>query len=428
MQESLLHYIWQFQYFGRENLQTTAGENIIVFHPGFRNTHAGPDFSNARVRIGDLEWIGSVEIHINSSGWKHHKHDLDPAYENVVLHVVWKDDLSVTRKDSSLLPTLELQGRVEETLLLRYNKIFLNPETIPCAASIAQVNALTTLSMLEKTLTSRLETKSQNIGKTLELNNSDWEETCYQMLCRNFGFKVNSEAFLNLARAVPYKVIMKHADKLVQIEALLFGQAGLLDEPAADDYFVLLKREYNLLSQKFNLRERKMQKSQWKFLRLRPANFPTIRIAQLAALLFRQRNIFSKFIEATSYKELVTILATVQSEFWLHHYLFEKYIEEEIPPLGKMSIENLIVNTVVPIVVAYGKSKDEQELVDRAVRILQEVNSEENTIIKKWNSLGIRSKTAFDSQALLELHNNFCLRRRCLDCTIGSSLIRPVVT
>jgi hypothetical protein len=426
MQESLLHYIWQFQYFNRENLQTTNGESISVFHPGFRNSDAGPDFLNARVKIGELEWIGSVEIHIQSSGWRDHKHDLDPAYENVVLHVVWKDDFSVARKDDSILPTLELKEKVEESLLFRYNKIFLNPETIPCASSIAQVNALTTLSMLDKALMSRLENKAQVITQTLLKNNNDWEETCYQMLCRNFGFKVNADAFAILSHALPYKVIMKHADKQIQIEALLFGQAGLLDESSNDEYFILLKREYSLLSQKFNLLDKKMKKTQWKFLRLRPANFPTIRISQLAALLFRQRNIFSKFIEVESYKDLVKLLTTVQSEFWRHHYLFDKYIEENIPSLGKMSIENLIVNTVVPMLAAYGKSKDDQQLIDRAVNILQEVNAEDNMIIKKWNSLGIRSKTAFDSQALLELHNNFCLRRRCLDCTIGSSLIRPV--
>jgi hypothetical protein len=427
MQESLLHYIWQFQYFNRENLVTTSGEQITVFHPGFRNTHSGPDFSNARIKIGELEWIGHVEIHVHASGWKDHKHDSDPAYDNVVLHVVWKDDYPVVRKDKSVLPSMELMGRVDDSLLLRYKKIFLNPETIPCSSSIAQVNALTTLSMLEKALMTRLEAKTGVIIETLQENNNDWEETCYQMLCRNFGFKVNTEAFLRLAQAVPYKVIMKHSDKLLQIESLLFGQAGLLDDPFDDEYFLLLKREHSLLSQKFNLHDSKMSRAQWRFLRLRPANFPTIRIAQLAGLLFRQRNIFSKFIEARSYKDLINILATSQSEFWRHHYLFGKYIEEEIPSLGKMSVENVIVNTVVPVVVAYGKQKDDQELVDRAVRILQEVHTEDNAIVKKWNALGIPSKTAFDSQALLELHNNFCLRRKCLDCTIGSSLIRPAL-
>lgn len=425
MQESLLHYIWQFQYFDRGDLQTTSAEQLIVFHPGFRNTNAGPDFLNARIKIGNIEWIGSVEIHIQSSGWKHHKHHNDPAYENVVLHVVWQEDFSVVRKDNTLIPTLELQHKVEQSLLLRYNDLLLNPETIPCAASINKVKEITRLSMLEKSLMNRLENKAEIILKTLSQNNNDWEETCYQILSRNFGFKVNAEPFLSLAKALPYKLILKHADKLIQIEALLFGQAGLLNESIDDSYFVLLKREYALLSQKFALHDKQLDKAQWKFLRLRPANFPTIRLAQFSGLLFNQRNLFSVFIDAQSYNDLVKILITTQSEYWLHHYLFAKYIVDEIASLGKMSIDNLIINSVIPLMVAYGKAKDDQEMIDKAVRILQEVSSEDNVIIKKWSVLGIKSKSAFDSQALIELHNNFCLRRKCLDCSIGSSLIRP---
>jgi hypothetical protein len=426
MQESLLHYIWQFQYFDRNNLRTTSGDEILVFNPGHRNTHAGPDFSNARVRVGDIEWIGNVEIHIHSSGWTEHKHHLDAAYDNVILHVVWSDDKPVVHNDKSVLPTLELKGRVADELLLRYNKLLLNPEPIPCSASISNVHEITRLSMFEKALMSRLEAKAGNILQILSINNNDWEETCYQMLCRNFGFKVNSEPMFSLARAIPYRVIMKHADKLIQTEAVLFGQAGLLEESGDETYLGLLKREYHLLSQKFDLSPKKMNKAQWKFLRLRPANFPTIRLAQLAALLFSERNIFSKFIEARSGRDLVKLLSVTQSEYWTRHYLFARPIEEEIPGLGQMSVENIIVNTVVPLMVAYGKSKDDQDMVDRAVNILQEVSGEENSIIRKWNTLGIKSKTAFDSQALIELHNNFCLRKRCLDCSIGSSLVRPV--
>jgi hypothetical protein len=425
MQESLLHYIWQFQYFDHANLQTTSGENIIVFHPGFRNTDAGPDFSNARVKIGSLEWIGNVEIHIHSSGWNDHKHTADPAYENVVLHVVWKDDAPVKRKDNTPIPTFELQGRVHDSLILRYNKLLLNPETIPCSASIAQIRPITTLAMMEKALMARLESKAKMIIETFHKNNNDWEETCFQMISRNFGFKVNSEPLMALAKSVPYKFLIKHGDNLTQVEALLFGQAGFLDDETDESYFKLLKREYLFLSQKFKLQDKKLTKAQWKFLRLRPANFPTIRVAQLAGLLYTQRNIFSRLMECKAYGDLTRLLSARQSEYWQHHYLFGKPIDAEISALGKMSIDSLIINTVVPLMVAYGKSRDDQQLVDRAVGILQEVKTEENSIVKKWSTLGIRSGTAFDSQALIELHNNFCLRRKCLDCSIGSSLIRP---
>jgi hypothetical protein len=425
MQESFLHYIWQFQYFDRKDLVTTEGEQVSVFHPGYRNVHAGPDFSNARIRIGAIEWIGSVEIHIQSSGWNAHKHSSDDAYENVVLHVVWKNDTGIVRKDNSSLPTIELKNKVDEDLLLKYNKLFNNPETIPCAASVGNVRELTRLSMMEKALMQRLEKKTSEILTRLRGNNNDWEETCYQMLCRNFGFKVNTDPFLQLAHSLPYKALMKHADHIHQVEALLFGQAGFLDENIADDYFGILKREYNTLGHKFDLKDRRLNKSQWRFLRLRPANFPTIRIAQLAGLLASQKNIFSRFVTALTYSDLEKLFLNEQSDYWKHHYLFAGEFKNDIPALGKMSADNIMINTVVPLMVAYGKSKDDQELVDRAIAILQSIPSESNMITKAWDQLNISCATAFDSQALIELHNSFCLRRKCLDCSIGSSLVKP---
>jgi len=426
MQESLLHYIWQFQYFDRAQLQTTGKENITVFDPGYRNSHSGPDFSNARIRIGDIEWVGSVEIHIHSSGWNDHHHQTDPAYDNVILHVVWKEDSAILRQDSTILPTLELKGKVSDSLLMRYQKLVHNPETIPCAASIRQISEVTTASMVERALLTRLETKAGVITQMLAENQYDWEETCYQLLCRNFGFKVNGDAFLNLSKSLPYKVMMKHADKTMHVEALLFGQAGLLEEPSDDPYYKVLQREYGVLGQKFGLMDSRMSKVQWRFLRLRPANFPSIRIAQLAALLTSERNIFSRLVEASSCQELYQILGTRQSDYWLHHYVFNRYIEEEIPAFGKSSIDNIIINTVVPLIVCYGKQKDDQVFVDRALDILLGVSAEENAITKKWDMLGIKCRTAFDSQGLLELYNNYCQRRRCLDCSIGSFLVRPV--
>jgi hypothetical protein len=279
--------------------------------------------------------------------------------------------------------------------------------------------------MVEKALMNRLENKSRAIMKVLDTNGNDWEETCYQMLCKNFGFKVNADAFLSLAKSLPYKVLMKHADKPVQVEALLFGQAGMLDDETEDDYFKLLTREYQLLSQKFGLHRSKLNKSQWRFLRLRPANFPTIRIAQLAAVLSSQKNVFSKLMESTSHVELFNLLSARQSEYWQTHYVFGKDVGEKVPSVGAASIDNIMLNTVVPLMVAWGKYKDDQALIDRAVNILHDVDGENNLITRKWASLGLRSKNAFDSQALIELHNNFCLRRKCLECTIGASLIRP---
>ena len=425
MNESFLHYIWQFQYFNKQELRCSTGEEIIVVNSGLKNTHAGPDFYNAKLKLGNMEWAGSVEIHIYSSGWREHRHQDDAAYENVVLHVVWEENEKIFRKDGTLLPTLELKSRVASSFLLQYKRIVHSRNKIPCANAIQQVPDVIKVSMLDKALMARLEKKAEGILQALERNNGDWEETCYQILCRNFGFKVNTDPFLQLAQSLPYKILMKHGDRLEQIEALLFGQAGFLKETINDAYYLLLRREYTLLRKKYSLGAKQMNKAQWRFLRLRPANFPTIRLAQLSSVLFNQKNMFSRIISITSWKELMPAFSVKPSAYWLHHYQFFKKQDKEIPALGRMSIENIVINSIVPMMVAYGKSKDDQRYIDRAVQLLEETPSEENNILRSWEDLGIVSKTAFDSQALIELHNNFCIRRRCLDCNIGFFLLQP---
>jgi hypothetical protein len=426
MSEAFIHYLWQFQYFSKSSLQTTQGEEIVIFHPGFKNSHAGPDFYQSRIKIGELEWVGSVEIHVHSSSWEVHNHNVDEAYENVVLHVVWKDDKPVKRIDGSIIPTIELKSRVDDVLQLAYKNLVNSREEIPCASSFEKVPEITKLSMLDRVLTERLETKAEMVNQLLIRNNKDWEETVYQVLAKNFGFHVNADPFLQLAQSLPYKIIMKHGDKLVQIEALLFGQAGFLENIKGDEYAIMLRREYDLLRTKYNLGNGRLNKAQWKFLRLRPANFPTIRLAQFANLLFIHRNLFSNMVEASADMKWKTFFNLQQSEYWQHHYQFQKKTAEEIPAFGQMSMDNILINSLVPILVAYGKSKDDQMLVDRAIAILQQVKSESNKINRLWTSLGLKSKNAFDSQAMIELHNNYCLKRRCLECMIGVSLIKPL--
>lgn len=425
MNESFLHYIWQFQYFDKKDLRCSTGEEILVLNPGFKNTHAGPDFYNAKLKLDNIEWAGSVEIHIQSSGWREHKHQDDAAYENVVLHVVWEENEKIVRKDGTVLPTLELKTRVASSFLLQYKRIVHSRSRIPCANAIHAVPDIIRMSMLDKALMARLETKANVVLQALEKNNGDWEETCYQMLCRNFGFKVNTDPFLQLAQSLPYKLLMKHADRLEQMEALVFGQAGFLKETIQDAYYLLLKREYTLLRKKYTLGERQMNKAQWRFLRLRPANFPTIRLAQLTSVLYHQKNLFSRIISTSSWKELSPLFSVKPSDYWLHHYQFFKKQQKEVPALGRMSIENILINSIVPMLVAYGKAKDDQRYVDRALQLLQETASEENNILRSWAALGLASESAFDSQALIELYNNFCTRRRCLDCNIGFALLQP---
>lgn len=424
MTESFLHYLWQFQYLDKKDLVTTAGEHIEVFHPGIKNSHSGPDFSNARVRIGQLEWRGSVEIHINASGWHAHHHDDDPAYENVILHVVWEDDKPIVRLDNSPMPTLELKKRIDLNLWDRYRRLFASAESVPCAKSWPSVDDFIKHAMLDRVLVQRLETKAIAATELLEHVQGDWEETCYQLLFRNFGFKVNNDPFLQLAQGLPYNIIRKHINNPLQVEALMFGLAGFLEKVKEDEYSNLLKREYNLFQKKYGLEKKQMHKSQWRFLRLRPANFPTVRLAQLASLIVSRNQLFSAILDTENYKEFYSWLNVAQSEYWKSHYQFGKK-SESVPSLGKSSVQNIIINTIVPLLAAYSLTHDDQRYMDRAVGLLQHIPAEKNTIIKRWQELGYTVKTAFDSQALIELHNSFCMKRRCLECNVGASLIRP---
>lgn len=424
MTESFLHYIWQFQYFRKDELTTTEGEALQIFQPGMRNSHAGPDFSDARIKIGKLEWRGSVEIHIKASGWTDHHHDTDQAYEKVVLHVVWENDKPLKRTDGSVMPTLELKQRVDITLWDRYKKLFTSAESIPCAASWHHVPDIVKLSMLDKVVLQRLETKASLVKELLVKNRNDWDETSYQLLCKNFGFKVNAEPILQLAQALPYKILLKHLDKPVQIEALLLGQAGFLEKVKEDEYTRVLIREYSVLSKKYTLEGKQMKSVQWRFLRMRPANFPTIRLAQFASLLCAQQNIFSKILECNSYKQTVTLLDVDQSEYWRAHYQPGKKSKTTIASLGISSIHNVMINTLAPLWVAYGQLHDDQAYIDRAAEMLQHIPAEKNRITQQWSDLNCKVKSAFDSQGFIELYNNFCLKRKCLDCSVGSHVVK----
>lgn len=424
MTESFLHYIWQLQYFDKQNLQTSTSEPVQIFNPGNRNTDAGPDFSNARIKIGILEWRGSIEIHIKASGWIDHQHGSDGAYEKVVLHVVWENDKPIIRTDGTNMPTLELKNRVEPVVWERFKKLYTSIESIPCASNWQAVPDIHKLSMLDRTLIERLDNKAVLVNKLSIKNGNNWEQTCYQLLCKNFGFKINAEPMLRLAEIVPHNMLLKHVDKPVQVEALLYGAGGFLEEAETDEYITLLKREYTILRKKYSLENRQMNRAQWKFLRLRPANFPTVRIAQLTTLLCATKNLFSVMLEANSYKEFLGVLAADQSTYWHTHYQFGKLSKTTIPSLGQSSIENIMINTVAPLLTAYGRLRDEQAYIDRAIEWLHCTKAENNTITRQWQALNYSVKTASDSQALIELYTNFCMKRRCLECTIGAHLIK----
>lgn len=425
MNESFLHYLWQFQYFDKKELKTTLGESIVVRKPGILNTDAGPDFSQASVVIDGIAWAGTVEVHVKSSGWVAHQHHTDKAYENVILHLVWEDDKPVYREDGTQLPTLELKDRVDTNLLTEYKKLVNNASTLPCEKSFRMIDDYQKISMVEKALMKRLETKAENVSRLLAANKGDWEETTYQLLAGAFGFKVNKEPFVQLAKALPYKILQKHGNNLLQMEALLFGQAGMLPAKSKDEYISQLFDEYQFLSNKYSLKDGEMNYAQWKFLRLRPANFPTLRIAQFASLLFNNKNIFSKLIEKPETDSLLKIFDIVPFSYWQSHYRFGQKSKDEVHHFGEASAQIIIINVVAPLLVAYGKSRDDWSEVEQAVNLLQSIPAEKNKITTFWKELGYASKSAMDSQGLIELYQSYCQHRQCLNCNIGVAILNP---
>ncbi|MCG8340710.1 MAG: DUF2851 family protein [Cytophagales bacterium] len=425
MQESFLYYVWQFQYFDKKNLTTCQEEALNILHPGMLNAHRGPDFVNANLIINNIAWYGHIEIHVNASDWYHHQHQEDPVYDNVILHVVWNNDRVIRRRDGSILPTLALKNSVSPTLITRYKQLLVNKSPIPCAHQLSTVSEVVKISMLDRALFQRLTQKNSLVYQLLENNKNDWEETVYQLLAYNFGFKVNSEPMLALSLSLPLKIVARQRYHLTQLEALFLGQAGFLKKKATrkDNYFVLLSKEYQYLTHKYKLAASKVTEAQWKFFRLRPANFPTIRIAQFTQLLHQHQSIFHLLVKSP-YKTLYQALAVRQSAYWQKHYQFAKKSNANIPRIGKVSIENILINTVVPVLIAYGKSNDEQNYIDKAVEILQQLPPEDNKITRYWADVGIKVQSAFDSQALIEIFNNFCSKKKCLSCNIGVALMK----
>lgn len=422
MTEAFIHYLWQFQQFNKSLLRTTNQEPIRVLKTGILNTNAGPDFSQARIQIGEIEWAGNIEIHSKSSDWNSHNHQFDGAYNNVILHVVWENDKPIVRADGSEIPTLELKPLTDTTLLQKYQLLLTNKSVIPCAPQFKDVSDLARIATLDKVLTKRLIQKSTIVEELLEENQGDWEETAYQLLAKNFGFKLNSEAFLRLAKNLPLKVLQKHRDNLTQIEAILFGQSGLLTE--TDDYSKKLIQEYDFLGAKYSLKAQMLGSHEWKLLRTRPANFPTIRIAQLAKLISLQKSFFSVFTQTESIEDLRKTLQIKQSEYWQEHYHFGKALGKKMNGLGKDSIDNLLINTVIPLLTCYSQKMDNQAYMDRAIAFLESFPSESNHIIDMWKNLGLEIKTAFDAQASIELYNNFCNQKKCLQCNIGIEILK----
>lgn len=424
MQEAFIQLVWQLGYFDKTDWRTAEGNVIEIYHPGRLNSDAGPDFKGARLKIGDLHWHGDVELHLKASGWQQHKHQLDPAYNSVVLHVVLQDDgAPAMRQDGSLVPTASIQHRIRPDVFHRYEELLGSLHAIPCEPQLGGVSSLVKLSMLDRVLMQRLQRKAERVMLLFEKNKRDWEETAWQWLCRGFGFKVNAAAFEILSQRLPYKILLRHAASLVQTEALLFGVAGLLQNAQSHPWTEQMQREWKLLQHKWELQGKVLNTSQWLFSRLRPANFPTLRIAQLASLLQRQPKLFS-FLMHASPAELGKELGVEPSPYWQTHYHFGKESREASHALGSSSAQNLLINVVAPLRVAYGRYTNQPEYIEEAVSLMQALPAEDNRIVHYWKMLDMPITTAADTQALLELFNEFCTPKQCLQCSIGLAILK----
>lgn len=433
MTEEFLHYIWKYRLFNHAGLATTTGEQISILKTGTHNTDAGPDFFDARIKIGATLWAGNVEIHINSSSWAKHNHQKDNAYNNVILHVVYDHDEVAKNSDGRSVPALELRNKFDMQLYERYTYFRNSKAWIACEKQISSVEAFVKRGWLERLGAERLERKSEIILDDLKIHNNDWAGVFHIHLAKNFGLKVNAGPFTQLARSLPLSILGKHKNSLLQVEALLYGQAGFLEGNFNEEYPLSLKKEYDFLRKKYSLKP--LETHLWKFLRLRPSGFPTIRISQFASLFFRSGPLFSLITESENTEKILPLFRVSASEYWNSHFTFEAPVQAHPlkrgktgsarpKKIGESTINAIIINTVVPFLFVYGKQKADHIYQEKALKFLESLPAEQNAVTSQWEKYGFNNSSAFDSQSLLELKNEYCQKKKCLDCAIGSRLLR----
>ncbi len=425
MQEDFLHYIWRYQKFNAAALKTVDGMDVSIIKTGFAHTNAGPDFQQAKVKIGEVEWAGAVEIHIKASDWNRHQHQTDPNYQNVILHVVWKADKAILHPDGTAIPTIELKDKVDLKVIDSYRKLIQSPEEIACANQWPEVDDVYKSEMLERVLIERLYDKSEKAKQYFNEVKQNWEEVCYFMLLSSMGFKVNQHPFERLATVLPYSFVKKIKHHPELLESVLFGAAGFLSQEFVDEYPNQLKKDWDFLRHKhYDILHNTVQKHEWRFLRLRPANFPTIRLAQLAQILHHLPSLFDALVLEVHAESLLKSLKVNPHQYWENHFQFDVESGKKSKKPGRSSIELLLLNTVPPLLSFYAKSVGEEKYIDQAIQLLTSLKPEKNFISKKYDSLGANLKTAYDSQAFIQLHNTYCQPKKCLSCSIGISIIK----
>jgi Protein of unknown function (DUF2851) len=419
MTEKLLQFIWKNRYFNQQGLELITGEPVTIEYPGEENKHQGPDFTNARIRINGNYWIGSVELHLFSSGWVKHCHGEDDNYRNVVLHVVWKRDrLDIKRN----IPQLELSNRISRLMLETYMGWMHKPVFIPCELSASKTENRKWESWASRLLVMRLNRKMYHILDSLRINQYHWEKQLWWMVVANFGNPVNTAAFEAVARSIPFSLIAKHRNHFIQLEALFMGQANLLESDFRDPYPVMLKKEYLFLKKKYGL---KKVYEPVHFLRMRPENFPAIRLSQLASLCAETTALFSWVLECNSVQALRKKLMVRANDYWHKHYVFEKLSHYREKMLGTGMCHNIIINSIIPLLYTYGKMIPDQVILKKAIGWLEQMPAEQNHVLAGWKRIGVSVKKAAGSQALIELKNEFCDQRKCLECEIGKQLLEP---
>ncbi len=418
MKEDFLHYLWKFKNFDSTNLKTSNEEPITIIHSGQYLQRAGPDFFNAQIIIGNQKWAGNVEIHLKSSDWYIHQHENDPAYENVILHVVWEHDTEIFRKNNDSIPVLELKDYVGLEVLENYQSLMLPKSWIFCEKQLKDVEEFIVKNWFERLFFERLERKSLPIQKMLSETENDWEAVLFYLLAKNFGLNVNGDIFSSIAQSIGFSVIRKESEN---IEALLFGMSGLLEADKEDIYFKYLQSSWEFLSHKYQLPKPHIDALQ--FFKHRPDNFPTIRLSQLAQLYFSEPHLFSKIIDQHNVEAFYEIFKVGVSDYWLDHYQFDRVSPKKRKMLTHSFIDLLLLNSIIPIQFAFALNQG-KDVSEQLIALSETLPAENNIIIEKFAFFGIKSKSAFDTQALLQLKNEYCNKSRCTECAIGSALLK----
>jgi hypothetical protein len=421
MKEDFLHYLWKFKKFDTLNLKTSNQEEIIISNVGQYLELAGPDFFNAQITIGNQKWAGNVEIHIKSSDWYIHNHEKDTSYENVILHVVWEHDSEIYRSNNTEIPVLELKKYVSADIVNNYQKLLTPKSWIFCEKQLKEIPQFALINWQERLFFERLERKSKPILDLLESTNNNWEAVLFCLLAKNFGLNTNGEIFLKIAQSIPFSVIRKECFEVENLEALLFGSAGLLEVEKEDNYFNVLKFRYFYLLHKYQIEKSCIEPVQ--FFKHRPDNFPTIRLSQLANLYHKQQNLFSKINDLNSLEAIYKIFSVSVAPYWQNHYQFDKESPKKKKTLSQSFVDLIVLNTIIPLQFAYAKSQG-KEVSEDLISILNEVEPEKNSIMDKFSSFGLKPKNAFETQSLLQLKNEYCNKSKCLDCAIGMELLK----